>query len=206
MSTYRKSLMAGIAAMALVSGYAANPLANPSAMADEAKNKELPKVLTFKMNTLEGKPADFSKYAGKVVMFVNVATKCGLTPQYEAIQKLHEAYRDKGLVVVGVPCNQFGGQEPGTAAEIREFCTSKYKVSFDMLEKVNVNDKDSEKACDLYKYLTELDGKPVGKGKVAWNFEKFVLDRKGNLVGRFSSRTAPDDSEIVKAIEKALSE
>jgi glutathione peroxidase len=204
---YRKTLMAGIAAMALVSGYATSTNSNNgAAFADDANKTAVPKSLAFKMNTLEGEPADLSKYAGKVVMFVNVASKCGMTPQYEALQKLHESYKDKGLVVVGVPCNQFGGQEKGTSKEIREFCSSKYNVSFDMLEKVNVKDAGGEKACELFKYLTAQDAKPVGKGDVAWNFEKFVLDRKGNVVGRFKSGVKPDSSEVIQLIEKSLAE
>ncbi|MCY2978730.1 MAG: redoxin domain-containing protein [Planctomycetota bacterium] len=204
MSMYRKTLMAGIAAMALVSGYGANPNASSSAVADESSKTDLPKALSFKMNTLEGEAADLSKYAGKVVMFVNVASKCGYTGQYDALQKLNVAYKDKGLVIVGVPCNQFGSQEAGTSKEIRNFCTSKYKVSFDMMEKVNVKDAGSEKACDLFKYLSEQDAKPLGKGAVKWNFEKFVLDRKGNLVGRFNSGTEPDSPEVIKLIEASL--
>jgi glutathione peroxidase len=206
MSMYRKSLMAGIAAMALVSGYAANSLTNSSAMADESKKSDKPIALSFKMNDLEGKPVNLSKYAGKVVMFVNVASKCGYTNQYEALQKLNEVYSSKGLAIVGVPCNQFGSQEQGNSKEIRAFCESNYHVTFDMMEKVNVNDKDGDKACELFKYLTNLDSAPVGKGNVKWNFEKFVLDRKGNLIGRFASGTKPDDANVVKLIEKALSE
>ena len=124
----------------------------------------------------------------------------------QALQKLHETYNSKGLVIIGVPCNQFGGQESGTNIEIREFCTSTYKVSFDMLEKVNVKDDGKEKACELFAYLTEQDAKPAGKGPVGWNFEKFVIDRKGNVVGRFKSAVKPDSKEMVAVIEKALAE
>lgn len=196
--------MAGIATMILVSGYAATPNSTSTAAADESSKTDLPKALSFKMKTLEGEPADFSKYAGKVVMFVNVASKCGYTGQYDALQKLNVAYKDKGLVIVGVPCNQFGSQESGTSKEIRDFCTSKYKISFDMMEKVNVKDAGSEKACELFKYLTEQEAKPLGKGAVKWNFEKFVLDRKGNLVGRFNSGTEPDSADVIKLIEASL--
>lgn len=207
MSMYRKTLMAGIAAMALFSGYAGNSmLSSQSAIADEPAKPQAPKALSFKMKTLENEPVDLSKYAGKVVMFVNVASKCGMTPQYEALEKLHESYKDKGLAVVGVPCNQFGGQEAGTSKEIREFCTTKYHVTFDLLEKVNVKDAGGEKACDLYKYLTQQETKPVGKGDVAWNFEKIVLDRKGNVIGRFGSRVEPSSADVIKLIEKALAE
>ena len=207
MSMYRKTLMAGIAAMALFSGYAGNSLTTiSSAFADDAKKVDVPKVLSFEMKTLNDKPADLSQYAGKVVMFVNVASKCGLTPQYEALQKLNKSYSEKGLVILGVPCNQFGGQEPGTSKEIRAFCESKYNVTFDLLEKVNVKDSGNEKACDLFKFLTEQDVKPVGKGPVSWNFEKFLVNRKGELVARFASRVAPDSAEVVKTIETLLSE
>lgn len=198
--------MAGIAAMALVSGYASTHKGSTATAADESKKSDVPKALSFEMKTLEGQPADLKKYKGKVVVFVNVASKCGYTSQYEGLQKLYEAYSSKGLVIVGVPCNQFGQQEKGTSKEIREFCTNNYKVTFDMTEKVNVNDAGSEKACDLYAYLTGLESKPISKGKVSWNFEKFVLDRNGNLIGRFASKTKPDDAELVKLIEKALGE
>ena len=204
---YRKTLLAGIAAMAIVSSYGENPLSSPrSANAADSAKPDVPKVLTFKAKTLDGDAADLSKYAGKVVMFVNVASKCGYTKQYSALQKLHETYSGKGLVIVGVPCNQFGGQEAGSSKEIRDFCTSKYKVSFDMLEKVIVKDEGKEKACELFAYLTEQDAKPAGKGPVGWNFEKFVVDRKGNVVGRFKSGVEPDSKELVAVIEKALAE
>ena len=207
MSMYRKTLLAGIAAMAIVSSYAQNPLSpTSSALAADSAKTDVPKVLSFKAKTLEGEAADLSKYQGKVVMFVNVASKCGMTPQYSALQKLHETYNSKGLVIIGVPCNQFGGQEAGTSKEIREFCTSNYKVSFDILEKVNVKDAGGEKACELFAYLTEQDTKPAGKGPVKWNFEKFVVDRKGNVVGRFLSGAKPDSKEMVAIIEKALAE
>ncbi len=204
---YRKTLMAGIAAMAIVSSYGENPLSSPrSANAADSAKSDVPKVLTFKAKTLDGEQADLSKYAGKVVVFVNVASKCGYTSQYSALQKLHETYKDKGLVIVGVPCNQFGSQEAGSSKEIREFCTSTYKVSFDMLEKVNVKDDGKDKACELFAYLTAQDAKPAGKGPVGWNFEKFIVDRKGNVVGRFKSAMKPDSKEMVAVIEKALAE
>ena len=136
MSMYRKTLLAGIAAMAFVSGYAGlSPSTTSMATAADANANDVPKVYSFKTKSLEGEAVDLNKYSGKVVMFVNVASKCGNTPQYAALQKLYETYKDKGLVIVGVPCNQFGGQESGSSKEIREFCTNNYKVTFDMLEK-----------------------------------------------------------------------
>lgn len=160
------------------------------------------KALQFKMKTLDGKEVSLEeKYLGKVVMFVNVASKCGLTPQYEQLQELHEKYADQGLAIVGVPCNQFGGQEPGSAGEIQSFCQKNYGVEFDMLAKVDVN---GDGACDLYKYLTSVESKPVGKGKISWNFEKFLLDRKGNVIARIKPFTKPTDDSIIQALETAL--
>ena len=188
-----KKLMAGIVAMALMS----------TTFAEEAV-KDAPPALAFSMKNIDGKSVDLSQYEGKVVLFVNVASRCGYTKQYTGLQQLHEKYAEKGLAVVGVPCNQFGAQEPGTNEEIKQFCSSKYSVTFDMLDKVNVNDDSSGKACPLYGYLTGVDTKPAGKGKVKWNFEKFLLDRKGNVVGRFGSGVEPTSKELSEAIEKAL--
>jgi glutathione peroxidase len=190
-----RSLLAGIVAMAIFS-------AGPMAESSFAK----PPALAFTMNSLAGEKVDLTKYEGKVVLFVNVASKCGYTGQYAGLQKLHEKYGEKGLVVIGVPCNQFGGQEPGTSEEIQKFCSSKYNVTFDLLEKVSVKDESGKNiiACDLFKYLTSVDAKPAGKGPVKWNFEKFLVDRKGNVVGRFGSGAAPESAEMTAAIEKAL--
>lgn len=158
-------------------------------------------ALAYTMESLEGKPVDLSEYQGKVVLIVNVASKCGLTPQYEQLQALHEKYADQGLAILGFPCNQFRGQEPGTAEEIQDFCRKNYGVSFDMFGKVEVN---GDNAAELYKLLTGFDTKPVGAGDISWNFEKFLLDRNGYVVGRFSPRTRPDAPEVVEAIEKEL--
>jgi glutathione peroxidase len=165
------------------------------------KETAKPPALDFKMNSLGGQETDLGKYLGKVVLVVNVASKCGLTPQYEQLQDLHEKYSGKGLAVLGFPCNQFGKQEPGTAEEIQEFCSVNYGVTFDMFAKIDVN---GDTACDLYKHLTALDTNPKGPGKISWNFEKFLISRKGNVVARFAPRTAPDDPELVKMIEAEL--
>ena len=154
------------------------------------------------MKTLDGKdvnPAE--KYAGKVVLLVNVASRCGLTPQYKALQALDDKYADQGLAIVGVPCNQFNGQEPGTAEEIAEFCSTNYGVKFDLLEKVEVN---GEAACPLYKWLTAEETNPKSPGPIQWNFEKFLFNRDGELVARFAPRTTPDAPEVVEAIEAQL--
>ncbi len=158
-------------------------------------------ALSFTVKSLDGKEVDLSEYQGKVLMVVNVASKCGLTPQYNELQALHKKYAEQGLAILGFPCNQFGKQEPGSATEIRDFCTKNYGVSFDMFEKIDVNGDD---ANPFYKHLTSLDLKPAGSGKISWNFEKFLIDREGNVVARFSPRTSPDDAEVVAAIEKAL--
>jgi glutathione peroxidase len=165
---------------------------------EEAK---VPAALNFSMKTLDGKAVELNKYRGKVVLIVNVASECGLTPQYEQLQALHEKYHGKGLAVVGVPCNQFGKQEPGSPAEIQEFCKKNYGVSFDLLAKVDVN---GAEACDLYKHLKALDTKPKGPGDVSWNFEKFVINRQGEVVARFEPMTSPDAPEVIKVIEAEL--
>lgn len=160
-----------------------------------------PDALSFKMKGIDGKEVNLADYKGKVVLFVNVASRCGYTPQYKGLQKLHEKYADKGLAIIGVPSNQFGGQEPGSDAEIVEFCKNNYDVEFDMLSKVDVK---GDKQTPLYKYLTSEDaGFP---GDVKWNFEKFLINREGKVVGRFPSKVEPESSEMVQAIEKALAE
>ena len=161
----------------------------------------MPAALNFKMNSLDGKEVDLSKYDGKVVLIVNVASKCGLTPQYEQLQALHKKYSEKGLAILGFPCNQFSQQEPGTADEIREFCRANYGVTFDMFAKIDVNGDD---ACALYKHLTALETKPTGAGKISWNFEKFIINRHGDVVARFAPRTKPDDPDVLKVVEAEL--
>ena len=158
-------------------------------------------ALNFKATTIDGQTVDLEDYEGKVVVVVNVASECGLTPQYAGLQAMYDQYKDKGFVVLAFPCNQFGSQEPGTEAEIKQFCSSKYHVNFPMFSKVDVN---GEQAAPIYKYLTGKDLQPVGTGKISWNFEKFLIDRKGNVIGRFSPRTTPKDADFVKAIEAEL--
>lgn len=172
-----------------------------SSHAFEKEAKKVAKPLSLTMKSLSGKDVDLSKYQGKVVMIVNVASKCGLTPQYKQLQALHEKYSKDGLAILGFPCNQFLSQEPGTAEEIQEFCRVNYGVRFDLFSKVEVN---GEGACDLYKCLTSLDTKPVGPGKISWNFEKFIIGRNGEVVARFGPRTKPDDPEVLKVVEAEL--
>lgn len=175
-----------------------------SVMAEESKDSTAAaaeNVLDFKMKSLDGKQIDLNQYKGNVVLVVNVASECGLTPQYSQLQALHEKYGPKGLRVLGFPCNQFGRQEPGTAEEISEFCSSNYGVTFDLFEKVDVNGED---ACPLYQLLTQLNAKPKGAGDVSWNFEKFIINRDGKVVHRFEPQTKPDDPVLVGVIEGEL--
>ena len=158
-------------------------------------------ALNFKAKTIDGKTVDLEDYEGKVVLVVNTASQCGLTPQYAGLEKLYGQFKDDGLVILGFPCNQFGRQEPGTDSDIKEFCTAKYKVTFPMFSKIDVNGDD---AAPIYKYLTSKDAKPAGKGNVSWNFEKFLIDREGNLVNRFAPRTRPEDADLVKQIKTQL--
>ena len=152
----------------------------------------------FKMKNIEGKDVELSEYKGKVLLVVNVASKCGATPQYEQLQALQDKYKEKGLVVVGVPCNQFGGQEPGTEKDIQKFCTDKYKVTFPLMSKVDVN---GEKEAPLYKFLKSH---AESKDDVKWNFEKFIVSKEGTVVGRFGTKTKPDADEVVSVIESEL--
>lgn len=160
-----------------------------------------PAALDFKMKSLTGKDVELSKYQGKVLLVVNVASACGYTPQYRPMQAMHEKYAGQGLAVLGVPCNQFGKQEPGSEKQIQEFCDTKFGVKFDMLAKVDVN---GPGACGLYQHLTKVDTKPEGAGKISWNFEKFVIGRNGAVVARFAPGTEPDAPEVIKVLESEL--
>jgi glutathione peroxidase len=153
------------------------------------------------MKTLDGKPIELSKYQGKVVMFVNVASQCGLTPQYKQLEALHEKYGDKGLCIIGVPANNFGSQEPGSNDEIAAFCKKNYGVKFDMLAKVSVKGDDK---CDLYKFLTAKETNPKFAGEIGWNFEKFLVGRNGEVVARFKPTVKPDAAEVITAIETEI--
>lgn len=155
-------------------------------------------VLEHKVKSIKGEEVDLSKYKGKVVLVVNVASYCGNTNQYTKLEELNDKYKDKGLAVLGFPCNQFGNQEPESEEQILKFCQSKYNVSFDMFSKVDVK---GANASPLYKDLT-TQAKPAGD--VSWNFEKFLIGRDGEVIERFSPMVEPEKDEIVGAIEKAL--
>jgi len=151
------------------------------------------------LKDIDGKDATLKPYAGKVMLIVNVASKCGFTPQYVALESVYKKYQDQGLVVCGFPCNQFGSQEPGTDAEIKEFCSSKYNVTFPMFDKLEVN---GDHRHPLYVALAGNDS-PF-PGKIHWNFTKFLVGRDGKIVARFDSKVTPDSAEVTKAVEGAL--
>ena len=178
-------------------------LAMSCCMSATAKADAPQNALDFQATSIDGEKVDLEKYKGKVVLIVNTASKCGLTPQYAGLEAMYDKYKDQGFVVLGFPCNQFKQQEPGTDAQIKEFCSTKYDVSFPMFSKIDVNGSD---AHPLYQYLTSQDVEPAGKGDISWNFEKFLVDREGKLVHRFSPRTEPSDAELVKAVERELAD
>ncbi|MFE1579085.1 glutathione peroxidase [Streptomyces fradiae] len=152
------------------------------------------------LRTLSGEPTSLAEYRGRAVLVVNVASKCGLTPQYAGLEKLQQEYGERGLTVLGVPCNQFGGQEPGSAEEIRTFCSTTYGVSFPLLEKTDVNGPGRH---PVYAELTRTADADGEAGDVQWNFEKFLVDARGGVT-RFRPRTEPDAPELVRAVEAAL--
>jgi glutathione peroxidase len=192
----RSLLLAAFAALAASAGQGDDKNAKT-----EKGAAKVPAALNFEMTSLDGKPVKLTKYKGKVVLMVNVASQCGLTPQYEALEELHEKYSDKGLAVLGFPANEFGAQEPGSDEEIAEFCTSKFDVKFDMFSKVVVK---GDEQCPLYKFLTSKETDPKFAGDIKWNFEKFLLNRDGEVVARFAPKVEPDSDEVIKAIEAEL--
>jgi len=165
-------------------------------LAAKAKN-----IYDFTMNSIDGKPVSLKSYKGKVVLLVNVASKCGYTPQYAGLESLYEKYKDRGFVIVGVPANNFMQQEPGTNEEIKTFCSRKYNVSFPMMSKVSVLGEDK---TPLYRYLTDRNSDPKFGGDIKWNFTKFLFDRNGNPVARFEPAVTPDSAEVQSAVESAL--
>jgi len=155
----------------------------------------------FTMKNIDGQDIKLDAYKGKVALIVNTASKCGLTPQYDGLEALYEKYKDKGFVVLGFPANNFMGQEPGTEKEIKEFCTLKYNVTFPMFAKISVKGTDQHR---FYTFLTNKQSNPGFDGDITWNFEKFVADKNGKIIARFSPKTTPADPKIVEVIESAL--
>ncbi|AUH39072.1 glutathione peroxidase [Streptomyces sp. CMB-StM0423] len=158
-------------------------------------------VYDVELHTLAGEPASLGQFRGTAVLAVNVASKCGLTPQYAGLEKLHAQYAARGFAVAGFPCNHFGGQEPGTAQEIAAFCSATYGVTFPMFEKIEVNGPDRH---PLYRELVQTPDADGAAGDVQWNFEKFLLDPEGRPVARFRPQTTPDDAALIAAVEAVL--
>jgi len=155
-------------------------------------------VYDYTFNSIDGSPAPLAAYKGKVLLIVNVASKCGFTPQYKELEAIYEKYKDQGFVIAGFPANNFGAQEPGTNDEIKTFCTRNYKVTFPMYSKISVKGSD---IAPLYDYLTKSTG-----GDIKWNFTKILIGKDGAIVSRFESKVKPDDPEVTAAIEKALAQ
>ncbi|MGA3204184.1 MAG: glutathione peroxidase [Bryobacteraceae bacterium] len=158
-------------------------------------------VYEFSMNSIDGKPLPLASFKGKVMLIVNVASKCGFTPQYEGLEAVYEKYKDQGFVIVGFPANNFMAQEPGTNEEIKTFCSTKYNVKFPLYAKISVKGEDK---APLYQFLTDAGANPKTGGEIKWNFTKFLVDRDGKVVARFESAVKPDSPDVIAAIEKAL--
>lgn len=179
-------------------------LAADQAYAEQVKDQptsEVPAALDFEVETIEGDKRRLDTYHGDVVLIVNVASKCGLTPQYEQLQKLHEEYAKEGLSILGFPANNFGKQEPGSNDDIATFCEKNYGVEFDMFAKVSVAGDDQ---APLYAFLTDEETNPKFAGKIRWNFDKFLVSREGKVIARFAPRTKPGSKEVINAIKEAL--
>ncbi len=158
-------------------------------------------LLHFSMKNIDGETVELASYSGQVILLVNTASKCGLTPQYEQLQEIYEKYRDRGFTVLAFPANNFGAQEPGTDPQIKEFCSLNYNVSFPLFSKVSVKGDD---ICPLYAYLTSEQTNPGFDGEIPWNFTKFLLGRSGRVVARFEPKTTPGDEQVIAAIEQEL--
>ncbi|HKF26099.1 MAG TPA: glutathione peroxidase [Candidatus Acidoferrum sp.] len=171
-------------------------LAGTAAMAGEKS------IYDFTVNSIDGEPTALARYQGQVVLVVNVASRCGFTPQYAALEKVYEKYRDRGFVVVAFPANNFGGQEPGSDKEIKTFCSTRYNVTFPMMAKVSVKGDDK---TPLYRFLTDKPANPQTGGEIQWNFTKFLVGADGKIVARFEPNVTPDDPKVIVAIEQALS-
>lgn len=195
-----------VAAMFPIWAYAASNSTNsgvpdvPPSETTTSEEKPVSKyVLDYEMQSIEGKPVKLEKYKGKVILMVNVASKCGLTPQYKGLEALYDEHKEDGLVILGFPANNFGNQEPGTDDQIAEFCTTNYGVSFPMMSKISVKGKD---AHPLYKQLA-AQPEPIG-GEPAWNFDKFLINHKGEVVARHGPRVTPEDPKLVEDIKRLL--
>ena len=201
MRVWTRGIVAGVVILAQAALAHAEPAKDTQPKGDHAKHMKAnkPSALSFTVKDIDGKDQDLSQYKGKVVMIVNVASQCGLTPQYKDLESIYEKYKDQGFVILGFPANEFGKQEPGSDSQIKEFCTGKFHVTFPMFSKIVVK---GEGIAPLYKYLTSE--KSGHGGEIKWNFNKFLIDRNGKVIERFEPKVSPDDPKVTKAIETAL--
>jgi glutathione peroxidase len=196
----RKYTLLGIAIIFISTASFALTRGINSALNDGVKMTEK-SVLEFSLKNIKGQDVKLGEYGGKVLLLVNVASKCGYTPQYEGLENIYRKYKDQGFVVMGFPANNFLGQEPGTDEEIITFCTTKYNVTFPMFSKISVK---GDKIHPLYRFLTSKETNPEFGGNISWNFNKFLIDRSGKIVDRFGTREKPESEKIVQAIEREL--
>jgi glutathione peroxidase len=197
-------VLAALAVIGFAGYFAFDNYQRSSGMEVEAASAKEKSVYDFTMKDIDGRDVRLKTYKGKVSLIVNTASKCGYTPQYEGLQKIYEKYKDQGFVVLGFPANNFGGQEPGTNEEIKEFCTLKqYKTTFPLFSKISVKGEDQH---PLYKYLTNAQTNPAFAGDIKWNFNKFLVDKNGKVIARFDSKATPESAEVTGAIEKALAQ
>ncbi|MCI0490997.1 MAG: glutathione peroxidase [Blastocatellia bacterium] len=168
---------------------------------DSTAGERVASIHSFTLKSIDGKDVNLGAYKGKVLMLVNVASKCGLTPQYEGLQNIYSKYKDRGFVILGFPANNFMGQEPGTDEEIKNFCSLNYNVTFPLFSKISVKGGDID---PLYKFLTDKETNPEFGGEIKWNFNKFLVDKNGRVIARFEPRVKPESDEVIQAIEKAL--
>lgn len=194
-----RSALCGIAILCVSA--LAPALADDSAKSNE--DKKMPdSVLGFEVKDIDGNPVKLGdKYAGKVLLIVNTASKCGYTPQYADLESLYQKYHDKGLEILAFPSNDFGGQEPGSESEIKEFCSTKFNVTFPLFSKVPVK---GDAKVPLYQFLTDAKTNPASPGEIKWNFTKFLVGRDGKIVARYESSVKPSDDQVTKAVEDAL--
>jgi len=206
--TFSKLLLSA-GAMMIVGGVAlaAGPkdvVKEPTKAPAVAKDNQPASPLDFVVKDINGKDTDLRQYKGKVVMIVNVASQCGFTPQYTALEAVYEKYKDQGFVILGFPANNFGKQEPGTNEQILEFCSSKFMVKFPLMSKISVKNGSEGPQAPLYKFLTSKETAGDFAGDISWNFNKFIVDRNGNIIARYASPTTPDHVSVTGEIEKAL--
>ena len=192
-----RQLLCILPVIALLSAVSGNEAKKES----QKEEKQMKSIYDFKVADIDGNDVNLADYKGKVLLILNVASKCGFTPQYKGLESIYRQYKEKGFEILAFPSNDFMGQEPGTNKEIKSFCQLNYQVSFPLFSKISVKGKDIH---PLYKFLTEKSTDPKFAGGITWNFNKFLIDRNGNIINRFGSRAEPQSPEVIKAIEDAL--